>query len=431
MDQERITIKTTARIKAAISLPGSKSITNRALLIAALSDGRSLLSGVLDSIDTNLMQQALVLLGIKITKTDTGKLAIIGGGGRFAPRKQAIYIENAGTAARFLTVALLLGQGEYLLTGNQRMQERPIIDLLSALKANGAQIKSLHQTDRLPLKIKATGYNGGEITVRGVDSSQYVSALMLSAPFASRPVRIIIEQSLVSRGYVNMTAQLMRDFGAEVLFEGHKIEISNQQRYQGQSYGIEVDLSSASYFLAATAIVGGEIFIRDLKPTSLQSDHRFISLLVKMGCNLTWHADGLTLSSNGKLQSLGEIDMHHISDVVPTLAVVAIFASGRTRIVNVRNMRLKESDRIAALYRELSKIGADVTELDDGLVINGYGQQATTRLNGAVLSTYDDHRLAMSFSLLGLKISQIVILNPDCVSKTVPNFFKLLAKISN
>ncbi len=411
-------------IDGEIRVPGSKSISNRAILIAALAKGTTVLDGVLDSKDTYYMIETWKKLGIHITRNQA-TLTIKGASGNLKECIEPIYVENAGTAARFLTAALNLGQGTYLLTGNKRMQERPILDLIRALSALGCDLDDIDGTGCPPVKIKAGGIEGGKVVIPGDKSSQYISAIMLSAPYASKNTQIQITGHLVSETYVEMTRAVMSHFGVHCDWMGNNtMQIKRNQCYKGRDYSIEGDASSASYFFGMAAITGGKVIVKGISQDSTQGDLGLLGILEKMGCKVNWQKDQVTLIG-GPLKAV-EVDMNSMSDVAPTLAIIALFADGITKITNIQNMRIKECDRIDAVTKELKKVGANVSQWEDGLAIEGFSYS-----NGAMLETYDDHRMAMSFSLLGLKIPDIRILNPDCVAKTFPDYFERFLTLVN
>lgn len=417
-------IPSSLAIHSTIRIPGSKSLTNRAVLIAALAASKSEIEGVLYSDDTKYMINAWKHLGVSFEQ-EKGILNIVGCNGQIAPFSKEIFIGNAGTAARFLTTALLMGEGEYLLTGNERMQQRPIEDLLTALSQVGADIRDLEGTGCPPLKIKANPLPGGKIMIPGDKSSQYISSIMLSAPYAKKDVTIEIQGHLVSRTYVEMTRQIMHDFGAETEWEGeNRLKISSDHSYVGRKYTIEGDASSASYFFALAAITQGVIKVKGIQSNSTQGDLGLLNILEEMGCLVQWSGDEVTVT--GRPLKGVSVDMNTMSDVAPTLAVIALFAEGKTHIKNVENMRIKECDRISALTTELKKIGADITEEKEGLLIEG-----NKAYSGAEFSTYDDHRMAMALSLVGIKIPGIKIQDPACVNKTFPEFFDYLFPMLN
>jgi 3-phosphoshikimate 1-carboxyvinyltransferase len=419
-----ILIPESGPVDCKIVIPGSKSITNRAILIAALAEGVTYLKSVLHSDDTHFMIKAWRKLGVDIRLKPTNDIEIMGCNGVINPFQEELYIENAGTAARFLTAALTLGVGDYFLTGNTRMQERPISDLIQALNQLGANVVDLNGTKCPPVQISANGLPGGGVEIPGGKSSQYISAIMLTAPYAKQDTIIRIKGNLVSKTYVKMTEQIMSDFGVKVEWKGDKeIKIKSGQHYTAQQYQIEPDASSASYFWGLAAITKGKVEISGFNPQSTQGDVGLIDILEKMGCQVKRSVNSITLTGSNALKGI-KVDMNSMSDVAPTLAIIALFAEGKTVIKNVANMRIKECDRITAVCTELKKLGAKVKEFDDGLEITGNHQYHSASIN-----TYDDHRMAMAFSLAGLKIPGINILNPECVSKTFPDYFDLLFSV--
>jgi len=411
-----IDIPCSGPIEGTIRIPGSKSISNRAILVAALAEGTSRIDGMLESDDTFYMTEVWKKLGVSCTKEE-GLLLVQGCSGKIPACEQELYIENAGTAARFLTAALTLGQGSYILTGNERMQQRPILDLIQALQSLGCEVKDLKGTGCPPVEVLAKGLSGGEVLIPGDKSSQYISAIMLAAPYAQKETIIRVQGHLVSRTYVEMTRQLMADFGVTCEWvDEQTLRIPAAQCYQAQEFSIEGDASSASYFLGMAAVTQGKIKIKGIPRQSTQGDFGLVEILEQMGCKVTWQEDGVILE--GRPLKGVTVDMNTMSDVAPTLAVIALFAEGKTTINHVGNMRIKECDRIDAVTTELKKLGAQVEQWDDGLSIQGQGD-----FHGAEMETYDDHRMAMSLALAGLKIPGVRILEPNCVSKTFPDFF--------
>ena len=403
-------------IQGEIRPPGSKSITNRALIIAALARGTSRLSGVLDSVDTRVMIDSLQRLGIDV-EVDLANciFTVHGRGGELPANEAELWCENSGTSIRFLTALCAVGSGDYRLDGNTRMRERPIAPLVEALKSAGADIRCESDNGCPPVRLGAQGLPGGTITVDGGLSSQFLSALLMVSPVARQQQTIAVSGELVSRPYVDMTIAMMRDFGATVEEPQPNQFVVSPTGYQGRSYEIEPDASAASYFFAAAAVTGGSVTVQGLKRDALQGDIAFVDALVRMGCQAEWHESSVTLTG-GDLRGI-DIDMNAISDTAPTLACVAPFAKGPTRIRNVAHMRIKETDRVSAVVTELRKAGLTVEEHPDGMTIH------PGPIQPAKIATYDDHRMAMSFSLLGLRAPGISILDPGCTSKTYPNYF--------
>lgn len=411
-------------IRGRVRPPGSKSITNRALVCAALADGVSTLTGALDSEDTRVMIESLGRLGIDVKSLDSGQtLEVRGAGGEIPALEAELFCANSGTTIRFLTALATLGHGSFRLDGVERMRERPIADLLAALNQLGAHAASENGDSCPPVIVHANGLPGGTANVRGDISSQFLSGILMAAPAAREAVELVIEGPLVSQPYVRMTIEVMKSFGVVVDIGASmtKFTIAAPQCYRAREYAIEPDASAASYFWAAAAISGGEVTVEGLSADSLQGDVAFVSCLEQMGCEVRPDADSITLV--GRALKGIDVDMNAISDTVQTLAVVALFAEGPTTIRNVGHIRHKETDRIAAVANELRKLGADVVEQDDGLVIR------PVRTRPATIETYNDHRMAMSFSLAGLRIAGVRIADPRCVDKTYPRFFDDLAAL--
>ena len=410
----------TEPLDAVVSVPGSKSYTNRMLPAAALARGDSILSGVLDSEDTQVMMESLRRLGIKVEHDPAARTARIQGCGGIIPAKSAdLHLANSGTSIRFLAAFVAAGNGTFTLDGNARMRERPIGDLAAALEGAGVAAKCVKNDGKPPLVVEACGLQGGNLSVRGDVSSQFLSALLLAAPVATGETRIKVEGDLVSKPYVDMTLAVMKEFGAQAARDGYKYFTIAPTGYDGRQAMVEPDASAASYFFGAAAIVGGRTVVSGLGTESLQGDLGFVQLLERMGCTVKMTAKETTVIG-GPLVGI-DCDMRHVSDTVPTLAAVACFARGTTRIRNVANARVKECDRLAAVATELSRLGARVVEHPDGLDIT------PGPMTGGAVDTYDDHRMAMSLSLVGLKVPGVVIRNPGCTAKTYPEFFADLA----
>ncbi|MCA9245624.1 MAG: 3-phosphoshikimate 1-carboxyvinyltransferase [Planctomycetales bacterium] len=421
---EALSISPVSRpVCGSIRPPGSKSITNRALVCAALACGESILRGALRSEDTRVMIDALTQLGIDVAETEGGTvLRVAGCNGKIPKRDVDLFVANSGTTMRFLTAMVALGRGRYRLDGIERMRQRPIRDLLNALTELGVAIRAENDDGCPPVVVQSEGLSGGTTTMKGDVSSQFLSGLLMVAPLASENVRICLDGELVSRPYVEMTCAVMQAFGAaSVEFGDRQFEIHKSQ-YSGRDYNIEPDASAASYFWAAAAITGGEVSVEGIDYASLQGDVRFCDCLRQMGCQV--HESAATLTVKGHALRGIDVDMNEISDTVQTLAAVALFAEGATTIRNVAHIRHKETDRIGDLARELRKFGASVHEFDDGLTI------VPARLSGARVATYNDHRMAMSLALVGLRVPGVQIENPECTQKTYPEFFADLARLS-
>jgi 3-phosphoshikimate 1-carboxyvinyltransferase len=414
---------------ATIRPPGSKSLTNRALVCAALAHGTSTLRGVLESDDTRVMIEALGQLGLAIDWRGAEELVTIQGCGGTIPRASAdLYVAGSGTTVRFLTALVALGHGTYRLHGTPRMHERPIQDLLDALAQLGVRARSEAGTGCPPVIVEARGLRLKEASVRGDTSSQFLSALLLVAPCAvhdsqTSDATIKINGELVSQPYVEMTLAVMKSFGASVE-TGPELKrfVIARSGYAGRQYDIEPDASAASYFWAAAAVTGGTVRVAGLNRDSLQGDVQFCACLEQLGCRVRYEEGGITVEGR-KLKGI-DVDMNSISDTVQTLAAVALFAAGPTTIRGVGHIRHKETDRVGNLARELRKLGATVDERDDGLRIT-----LPEVPRGAMIDTYDDHRMAMSLSLVGLKIPGVVVNDPACTAKTYPRFFDDLERL--
>lgn len=412
---------------ASVSLPGSKSITNRALLLASLCPQEVTITHALDSEDTRVMQESLSRLGFRLSQPQPETLVIRGEGGKIPATQADLWVANAGTAARFLTALVALGKGTYRIDGTPRMRQRPIQPLLDALNALGAEAFSEAGTGCPPVVVRARGLKGGEVAVRGDISSQFLSALIMVAPRASGTVTIRIEGALVSAPFVQMTLRMMRQFGVDACWEEEhaRIIVPAPQRYQLKDqavYPVEPDATAASYFFAAAGITGGRVRIPALNRHSLQGDIRFVDILEQMGCTVRWLPDGVEVAGTSALHGV-DVNMSDISDTFITLAVVAPFADSPTRIRGVEHARYQESNRVSAVANELKRLGVNVEEHEDGLTI----YPGTPR--GGTVQTYNDHRIAMAFALIGLRVPGIAIADPECVQKTFPNFFEKLQEL--
>ncbi|MCA8997515.1 MAG: 3-phosphoshikimate 1-carboxyvinyltransferase [Planctomycetaceae bacterium] len=409
-------------VRGAIRPPGSKSLTNRALIVAALAQGASELVAPLESVDTEVMAESLRRLGIDVvTEQETGNLRCSGTRDVESEELVELWCENSGTSIRFLTALCATRSGHFRLDGNARMRERPIAPLVDALAEAGITIRCELDNGCPPVVIESNGLTSPLIRVSGNLSSQYLSGLLMVAPAAKQKTTLEVVGELVSRPYIDMTLQVMRDFGAvinEPIPNRFEIEPGG---YQGRRFEIEPDASAASYFFAVAAVTGGEVTVLGLNRRSLQGDVLFVEALERMGCQVDWRDDGITVTG-GPLQGI-DIDMNAISDTAQTLACVAPFATGPTRIRNVAHMRLKETDRVSAVVTELRRVGLDVEEFEDGMIIY------PSPIQPATIQTYDDHRMAMSFALLGLKAPGIRIADPGCTSKTYPEFFRDLDRL--
>ncbi len=417
-----------APVSGYIRPPGSKSITNRALILAALADGRSELKGVLNSLDTQVMLDSLSRLGLAVEhNTRDNRCFVVGCAGRFSRPKADLWLENSGTSIRFLTSLCTVGDGQYRLDGIERMRERPIADLVHALSALGAEVHCEDQTSGCPpvtVNSSVRRLQGGIANIAGNISSQFLSSLLMTAPAAETAVRLDVDGELVSKPYVTMTLKMMKAFGVDVEYprDLSSFRIA-PQKYQPQSYEIEPDASAASYFFGAAAVTGGTVTVQGLSKNALQGDVHFASALEQMGCDVTWNEDSVTVT--GRPLHGVDIDMNAISDTAQTLSTVAVFADSPTTIRCVGHMRLKETDRITAVVTELQRAGIRAEEFEDGLRIYPGKPQP------AEIQTYDDHRMAMSFSLLGLRVGGIRIRDPGCTAKTYPHYFEDLESLCN
>nr|MBF0222911.1 3-phosphoshikimate 1-carboxyvinyltransferase [Desulfobulbaceae bacterium] len=410
-----------ATIDCDITVPGSKSLTQRALIAAALADGNSKLVGPLTSEDTHYTSQALKAMGITV---DSSKEVwqVAGKGGTIATPVQAIFLGNNGTATRFLTSVAALGNGDFSITGGPRMEERPIRPLMEALRGWGVTIKSIKGTGCPPLAVAARGIYGGKTVLPEGKSSQYLSSLLLVAPYAAHPAQLEVLGEVFSKPYVQMTLAVMNSFGVKVAADPNLNSFSiPQATYKAHTYHVEGDASSASYFWAAAAITGGRVTVKNVPDPSLQGDAVLVDMLADMGCKVVKSSSGITVTGPKELKGI-EVDMADCPDVAPTLAVVASFATGTTVIKNIAHLRIKECDRLHVMATELAKLGVVTKELEDTLVIEGCGDP--TKLHGAEIKTHEDHRIAMCFAVAGLKVPGIKIHGEACVAKSFPDFWE-------
>ncbi|MGK7564302.1 3-phosphoshikimate 1-carboxyvinyltransferase [Salmonella enterica] len=423
---ESLTLQPIARVDGAINLPGSKSVSNRALLLAALACGKTVLTNLLDSDDVRHMLNALSALGINYTlSADRTRCDITGNGGALrAPGALELFLGNAGTAMRPLAAALCLGQNEIVLTGEPRMKERPIGHLVDSLRQGGANIDYLEQENYPPLRLRG-GFTGGEIEVDGSVSSQFLTALLMTAPLAPEDTTIRVKGELVSKPYIDITLNLMKTFGVEIANHHYQqfVVKGGQQYHSPGRYLVEGDASSASYFIAAGAIKGGTVKVTGIGRKSMQGDIRFADVLEKMGATITW-GDDFIACTRGELHAI-DMDMNHIPDAAMTIATTALFAKGTTTLRNIYNWRVKETDRLFAMATELRKVGAEVEEGHDYIRIT-----PPAKLQHADIGTYNDHRMAMCFSLVALSDTPVTILDPKCTAKTFPDYFEQLARMS-
>jgi 3-phosphoshikimate 1-carboxyvinyltransferase len=416
-----------ATLDAVIEVPGSKSLTQRALIAAALAAGESRLWGPLASEDTQYTSGALREMGISV-REDGNDWLVQGRGGRIEAPPTDIYLGNNGTATRFLTSVAALGQGLFRISGDHRMEERPIQPLMQALQGWGAEIASLKGTGCPPLEIRASGLQGGKTLLPEGKSSQYLSSLLLVAPYARQQAQLEVAGEVLSKPYVAMTLAVMASFGisAEANADFTWFTIP-QGVYQAREYRIEGDASSASYFWAAAAVTGGRVRVANVPEPSLQGDAVFARLLGQMGCRVESAAAGITVTGTEELRGI-EVDMGDCPDVVPTLAVVASQAHGRTLISNIAHLRIKECDRLHVMATELAKLGVQVEEGPDYLVVTGSGRRPAS-FHGAEIETHNDHRIAMSFAVAGLVVPGIRIHGEGCVGKSFPDFWERFQRL--
>ena len=423
-----LTIQPVGRFDLTLRPPGSKSLTNRALLLAALAEGRSRLSHVLFADDTRVMLGALSSLGFDLQIDEPSGIVQVQGAGGGVPRDAAkLFLGNAGTAMRFLTAALCLARGTYTLDGIPRMRERPIGQLVDPLNAIGGDVRYLGESGFPPLEIHARGLTGGALSLKPTLSSQYISALLQAGPYMFSGLDLHFDGPVTSLPYVLMTVRLMSLFGVRVtvLHDGSGM-IVMPDRYGARDYRIEPDASNASYFLAVAAISpGSRCTVEGLGRRSLQGDIHFADVLGQMGAEVTIHDEAITVAGPPRLAGI-DADLSSMPDMAQTLAVVALFAEGPTFIRNIGNLRVKETDRLAALEAELRKLGATAQVTGDDLAVEATEPGS---LRSAEIETYDDHRMAMAFSVAGLRCPGVVIRDPACVNKTFPQFWEYLERL--
>jgi 3-phosphoshikimate 1-carboxyvinyltransferase len=418
-----VEIRPLIHLDASVRVPGSKSIAQRAMVIAALADGESRLADCLAAEDTDLLGAALAELGARI-RPDGPDLVIAGTGGRLVRPAREIHLGNNGTAMRLLAGIASLGPGPVTLTGSPRLCERPMQPLNEALAALGAPVRSTGRPGCPPVILQGGGLRGGSVVLRDIGSSQYVSSLLIAAPYAANDVTLKLEGTVPSLPYVALTIETMGAFGVQVEVDGvGGYRVAAGQRYQGRTYPIEGDVSSASYFFAAAVLVGGRICVENIDPHTHQGDIAFLDILARLGCRVD--RGGMGVEVTGGEMPTGEMtfDMGSVPDMVPTLAVLAAVRPGTTLIRNCAHLRLKESDRLAALVTELRKTGIAAAELNDGIAITG------GRPHEAVIDSHNDHRIVMAFAVLGLAIPGMRIAGEACVAKSFPGFWDTLQGI--
>ncbi|MCL1068366.1 3-phosphoshikimate 1-carboxyvinyltransferase [Shewanella olleyana] len=424
---KQLRLEPVKKVNGVVNIPGSKSISNRALLLATLAKGKTTLTNLLDSDDIRYMLESLKQLGVNYQLSENNTVCELEGLGKplSADQAQTLFLGNAGTAMRPLCAALTLGSGEFTLTGEPRMEERPIGDLVDSLRQLGASVTYLKNDGFPPLTINADGLNGGEVEIAGDLSSQFLTALLMVSPLTKDTVHINIKGELVSKPYIDITIALMAQFGVEVINHDYRrFEIQTGQQYVSPGKVlVEGDASSASYFLAAGAIQGGEVKVTGVGKLSIQGDVKFADVLEKMGADIEW-GDDYIIARQAKLTAV-DLDMNHIPDAAMTIATAALFAEGTTRITNIYNWRIKETDRLSAMATELRKVGATVEEGHDFISVT-----PPRVLNTAAIDTYNDHRMAMCFSMMAFADCGITINDPDCTSKTFPTYFNEFARLA-
>jgi len=401
-----------------VSVPGSKSYTHRVLIAAALSDGMCRIGNALIAEDTRLTMRALEQMGIRIEDAPENRVIVHGRRGHLYPAADRIYLGNSGTSMRMLAAVAALGRGGFTLYGTQRMAERPIQDLIDALNQLGVQIRSTGRSGCPPVEIHGGPIRGGSVTINCRTSSQYLSALLLIAPYTEKGLDIEVAEGPVSKPYVDMTIDVMHEFGVMVERENYdRFAVAGRQMYRAGAHTVEPDASQAGYFWAAAAVCGTRIKVKGVVQDSRQGDVNFAQLLADMGCEIKREEDGITVA--GRHLRAAEIDMGDMPDMVPTLAVVAAFAEGTTVIKNVSHLKAKESDRLTAVVNELVKMGIQARCSANELIVTG------GKPHGAEIETYGDHRIAMSFAVAGLAATGTFILNENCVEKSFPDFWKV------
>ena len=416
-----IEVRPLSQCDGVVTIPGSKSYTHRALILSPLADGESILIHALRCEDTERTAQALLKFGVEVF-WESDDVRVLGTGGMFKAGDEKIDVGNSGTSMRFLTALAGLKKGITLLDGSERMRKRPIGELLSGLGELGVRAYSQKGNDYPPVIVESQGLKGGTVKIKGEESSQFLSGLLIVAPYAQRDVSIEVTGSLASEPYVDITLDAMSAFGVGIRNQGYRsFFIKAGQRYLPQKYRIEGDASNASYFFSAAAVCRGRVKVENLNPATIQGDIGFLDILERMGCGVTRGSDWIEVLG-GELHGI-EIDMNEMPDLVPTLAVTAAFARGRTVIQNIGHLRFKESDRIHALAAELGKMGIRVNAGEDGLEVEGGKPQ------GAEIETYDDHRMAMSFAIAGLGVPGVKIKGERCVEKSFPGFWEVLQKL--
>ena len=420
---QAIHINPVRNLAAKVTVPGSKSYSQRALVAASLANGQSILRNVLLSEDTARFIEALRALGANITR-DGGNIVVEGVNGILSTPNNPLYLGNNGTAMRFLASIVCLSRGAIILTGDDRLCERPIEPLMEYLGHLGVRYRYVIKDGFPPVEIQAAGLSGGYLKIKNTESSQYISSLLLAAPYADAPVSILLEGGIVSRPYIDMTVQVMADFGVAVeTGESECYRISGNMTYKGRDYLVEGDASSASYFFMAAMLSKGVVRVNNMNPQSRQGDLKLLDLLKAWGGEVLWGDNWIEVQGHDMMTGDWVIDMGDMPDMVPTAAVLAAFRHGVTDFSRVAHLRIKESNRLAALVAELGKMGIAAREEEDRLIVTG-GQP-----RGAAIQTYNDHRIAMSFAVAGLAVPGMTIENPHCVDKSFPSFWEVFGQL--
>lgn len=408
-----------------VTVPGSKSMTNRALLMAALSDGTTNLKGILFSDDSRHFLSSLQALGFQVTYSEADCSASVTGLGGAIPKKTgSIHVGSAGTAARFLTAMLALSDGEYEILASEQMEKRPMLPLFEALASMGAEFTYLKEEGHLPVRVKGSNAKVTQVSIDISKSTQFLSALLMTAPMLKNGLHIHILSEKTDGAYVRITRSMMEQFGCQAVYDGHDYDIAGGQAYHAGNYVVEPDVSAACYFYAMAAVTGGSAVVRHVHPGLMQGDMKFLDVLEQMGCHVEDTKEGIRVTGNSDgLQGI-DVDMNDFSDQTMTLAAIAPFARGTTHIRNVAHIRLQESDRMAAILHNLESMGIRCRQEGDGLVIEPGSVRACE------METYEDHRMAMAFSLPGLLVDGIVIQNPMCCRKTFEGYFDVLDEIT-
>jgi 3-phosphoshikimate 1-carboxyvinyltransferase len=412
-------------IKTSVRMPGSKSYTNRALIMAALADGKSVITGISESDDSKAMIEALRKFGLKI-EVNGDSVAIFGNGGKFKEVNATINIGAAGTTMRFLTSLCCLIPGKIVLDGSERMRERPIRDLIDALKLLGAQIEYLGKDGCPPIKIIGGNLSGSKVRMNGSFSSQYFTSLLLIAPLLKNGLEIEVIGEQISKSYIDMTIDGLRAFGVEVENEDYKKYIVKAESgYKPTNYHVEGDCSGAAYLWGIAAITGSSIRVENINPKSAQGDVQFPKLLEKMGCKVNYEDNSIEVIGAEELKSIiGDIDMEQMPDTAQPLSIVLAQIPAKSKMIGLSTLKIKETDRILAMHNELKKCGINTEFSDDSLTIIG-----GSRMSGAEIETYKDHRMAMSFAMAGTKVENMIIHEPEVVSKSFPEFWDILSEL--